>query len=159
MWYCTSNKQSENSCFEDGEFNFLKQGTFLIITWTASFSGETARFSYDRSQLHEEVFWTTLLCHSFQIFLDTVIYKGEIFKEHATLGINTHFKPTEIFQYVHYSSCHPPSAKIGFVKGETLRVLRINYWQSTFEVNKWNFKTGLLVRGYRHNLIVKYYRK
>jgi len=31
-WYCTPSKESKYSCFEDGEFNYLKSGTFLIIT-------------------------------------------------------------------------------------------------------------------------------
>ena len=56
-------------------------------------------------------------------FLDTVIYKGDRFKEQSILDIKTHFKPTETFQYTHFSSCHPPSVKIGFVKGEALRLL------------------------------------
>ena len=33
-------------------------------------------------------------------------------------------KPTETFQYTHFSSCHPPSVKKGFVKGEALCLLR-----------------------------------
>ena len=57
-------------------------------------------------------------------FLDTVVYRGERFKEQSILDIKTHFKPTETFQYTHYTSCHPSSVKIGFVKGEALRLLR-----------------------------------
>ena len=32
--------------------------------------------------------------------------------------MRTHFKPTETFQYTHFSSCHPPSVRKSFIKGE-----------------------------------------
>ena len=88
-------------------------------------------------------------------FLDTVIYKGDRFKEQSILDIKTHFKPTETFQYTHFSSCHPPSVKIGFVKGEALRLLRTNSSKATFEENISKFKKRLRTRGYPNNLIVK----
>ena len=77
-------------------------------------------------------------------FLDTVVYKGERFKEQSILDIKTHFKPTETFQYTHYTSCHLASVKIGFVKGEALRLLRTNSSNATFEENISNFRTRLL---------------
>ena len=71
--------------------------------------------------------------------------KGERFKEQSILD-----KPTETFQYTHYTSCHPSIVKIGFVKGEALRFLRTNSSE-----NISNFKTRLLARGYPRNLIAK----
>ena len=47
-------------------------------------------------------------------FLDTTIFKGERFYEDAILDIRTHFKPTETFQYTHFTSCHAPVVKKGF---------------------------------------------
>jgi len=41
-------------------------------------------------------------------FLDATLFKGERFNKQAILDIRTHFRPTEIFQYTHFSSCHPP---------------------------------------------------
>ena len=58
--------------------------------------------------------------------------------------IQTHFKPTETLQYTHFSSCHPLSAKKGFVKGEALRLLRTNSVKESFELKK----LRLLERGY-----------
>ena len=49
-------------------------------------------------------------------FLDTKVNKGERLKKEAVLDVRTHFKPTETFQYTHYSSCHPPGVKKGFIK-------------------------------------------
>ena len=42
------------------------------------------------------------------------------------LDSQTHFKPTETFQYTHFSSCHPFNTKKGFIKGEALRILKTN---------------------------------
>ena len=33
---------------------------------------------------------------------------------------------TETFQYTHYTSCHPPGVKRGFIKGEAIRLLGTN---------------------------------
>ena len=59
-------------------------------------------------------------------FLDTVVYKGTRFKEKSILDAKTHFKQTETFLHTHFTSCHPPNVKKGFVKGEALRILRKN---------------------------------
>ena len=54
-------------------------------------------------------------------FLDTVVYKGTRFKGKSIL--ETHFKKTETFLYKHFTPCHPPNVKKGFVKREALRIL------------------------------------
>ena len=56
--------------------------------------------------------------------LDTCVYKGERFKKESILDVRTHFKPTETFQYTHFSSWLPPGVRRGFIKGEALRLLR-----------------------------------
>ena len=71
-------------------------------------------------------------------FLDTVVYKGTRFKEKSILDAKTHFKQTETFLHTHFTSCHPPNVKKGFVKGEALRILRINSSETTFEENNSN---------------------
>ena len=81
------------------------------------------------------------------LFLDTVVYKGTRFKEKSILDEKTRFKKTETFQYTHFTSCHPPSVKKGFVKGEALRILRTNSSKTTFEENISNFKKRLIDRG------------
>ena len=55
-------------------------------------------------------------------FLDTVVYKGTRFKEKSILDAKTHFKQTETFMHTHFTSCHLPNIKKGFVKGEALRI-------------------------------------
>ena len=51
-----------------------------------------------------------------------------------TLDVQTHYKPTETFQYTHFSSSHLVSVKKGFIKRETLRLLRTNLVNETFEL-------------------------
>ena len=77
-------------------------------------------------------------------FLDTVVYKGTRFKEKSILDAKTHFKQTETFLHTHFTSCHPPNVKKGFVKGEALRILRKNSSKTTFEENNSNFKKRTL---------------
>ena len=85
-------------------------------------------------------------------FLDTIVYKGERFKE-SVLDLRTHFKPTETFQYTHFSSCHQYGVKRGFIKGEALRLLRTNSSKTLFEENIKKFKSRLLERGYPEDFI------
>ena len=86
-------------------------------------------------------------------FLDTVVCKGERFRGQSILNIKKHFKPTETFQYTHFSSTHLPGVKKGFVKGEALRLLRTNSSRTRFEENIIKFESRLFARGYPKNLI------
>ena len=67
--------------------------------------------------------------------------------------MRTHFKLTETFQYAHFSSCHPPGVKKGFIKGEALRLLRTNSSKKIFEEQIKNLKSRLRERGYPENLV------
>ena len=67
--------------------------------------------------------------------------------------MRTHFKPTETFQYTHFTSSHPPGVKKGFIKGEVLRLLRTNSSKKIFEEKIKAFKSNLLERGYPEKLI------
>ena len=88
-------------------------------------------------------------------FLDTTVYKGERFHNQGILDIRTHFKPTETFQYTHFSSCNPHGVRKGLIKGEALRLLRTNSSAKSFYENIYNLKKRLHTRGYPHNLIEK----
>ena len=86
--------------------------------------------------------------------LDTNIYKGERFRSNSVLDVCTHFKRTETFQYTHFSSCHPPGVKKGFIKGEALRLLRPKTLvKNTFEEQIQNPKSRLQEKGYPKNLV------
>ena len=68
------------------------------------------------------------------VFLDTEVFRGPRFAHSKTLDVTTHFKPTETFQYTHFSSCHPLSVKMGLIKGETLRLLITSSVKENFEL-------------------------
>ena len=85
-------------------------------------------------------------------FLDTIIYKGDRFRNDSILDICTHYKPTETFQNTHFTSCHLPGVKRGFIKGEALRLLRTNSSETMFEDNLSKFKLRLIKRGYQKKL-------
>ena len=67
-------------------------------------------------------------------FLDKVVYKGARFEIESILDIKTHYKPTETFQYTHYTSCHLPGVKRGFIKGEAIRLLRTTQSNDAFYI-------------------------
>ena len=81
------------------------------------------------------------------IFLDAVVYKGDIFLKESILDLRKYFKPTETFQYTNFYSCHPPGVTAGFMKGEALRLLSTNSSQTAFEENISNFAVRLKNRG------------
>ena len=112
-------------------------------------------FIEQANSYHPTIKFTAEISNAETTFLDTVVYKGNRFHHQSILDIKTHFKPTETFQYTHFSSSHPPGVKKGFVKGEALRLLRTNSSKTTFEDNIKKFKSRLLARGYPNNLIEK----
>ena len=114
---------------------------------------------------HPTIKFTADISETEITFLDTCIYKGDRFKKESILDVKTHFKPTETFQYTHFSSCHPSGVKKGFIKGEALWLLRTNSSKTTFAENISLFKQRLRARGYPDNLIdqtlseVKYHER
>ena len=81
------------------------------------------------------------------------MYKGKRFRDQFILDIKTHLKPTDTFQYTHFSSSHPPGVKKGFVKGEPRRLFRTNSSRTTFEENITKFLSRVLYRVYPKSLI------
>ena len=81
------------------------------------------KFIEQANSHHPTIKFTAEISNTEITFLDTVVYKGKRFRDHSILDIKTHFKPTETFQYTHFSSSHRSGVKKGFVKGEALRLL------------------------------------
>ena len=111
------------------------------------------KFIVEANSHHPTIKFTAEISNTETTFLDTVVYKGIRFQNRSILDIKKHFKPTETFQYTHFSSSHPPGVKKGFVKGEALRLFRTNSSRATFEENIAKFKSRLRARGYPNNLI------
>ena len=88
---------------------------------------------------HTKIKFTHEMSSEKIVFLDIEIFKGPRFITDKILDVQTHFKPTETFQYTQFSSCHPLSVKKGFVKGEALHLLRTNSVKKSFEFKKLQF--------------------
>ena len=73
-------------------------------------------FLEQANSFHPTIKFTAEISDKEITFLDTVVYKGERFQKDAILDIKIRYKPTETFQYTHYTSCHPPGVKRGFIK-------------------------------------------
>ena len=82
------------------------------------------QFIVQANKHHPTIKFTAEIPETETTFLDTNIYEGERFRSSSVLDVRTHFKPTETFQYTHFSSCHPTGVKKGFIKGEALRLLQ-----------------------------------
>ena len=83
---------------------------------------EVGRIIEQANTFHPTIKFTAEISENKITFLDTVVFKGE----RSILNIKTHYKPTETFQYTHFTPCHPPGVKRGFIKGEAIRLLRTN---------------------------------
>ena len=116
---------------------------------------EIKGFIDQANRCHPTIRFTAEISYKEIIFLDTCVYKGDRFNDTSILDVRTHYKPTETFQYTHFSSCHPPGVSKGFIKGEALRLLRTNSSETTFDVNIRQFKSRLHERGYPDTLVYK----
>ena len=114
---------------------------------------EIDKFIEHANRHHATIKFTAEISDKETTFLDTCVYKGERFKKENILDVRSHFKPTETFQYTHYSSCHPRGVSKGFIKGKALRLLRANSSKTTFEENIRNFRLRLRMRGYPRHLV------
>ena len=86
---------------------------------------EIELFIEQANNFHPTIKFTADISDKEITFLDTVVYKGERFSKESILDIKTHYKPTETFQYTHFTSCHPPGVKRGFIKGEAITSRRM----------------------------------
>ena len=127
---------------------FIDDGTSL---WDID-KQEIDLFLEQANSSHPTIKFTAEISDKEITFLDTVVYKGERFQKDAIPVTETHYKPTETFQYTHYTSCHPPGVKRGFIKGESIRLLGTNSSGKNSQESLSNFKTRLLARGYRKNV-------
>ena len=124
----------------------------MISLWHTS-RDVVEKFIEQTNKHHPTIKFTAEISCTYATFSDTIISKGQRFNKESVLDMRTHFKPTETFQYTFFTTCHPPGAKKGFVKGEALRLLRTNSSNKTFAQNITTFKNHLMEKGYPQNLI------
>ena len=144
-WNCNGHKDSSFDSFAN---------IFMTYIETTTLSKTVFRTTVWKCYIHDifSLHWTSKLpspnyrefkAEAFDTetaFLDTDAYKGTRFKEKSIRDANTHFKQTETFLHTHFTTCHLPNVKKGFVKGEALRILRKNSSETNFEENNSNLK-------------------
>ena len=81
-------------------------------------------FTDQANRLYPTIKFTAEVSENKITFLDTVVFKGGRFKSEFILDIKTRSKPTETFQYTHFTSCHLPGVKRGFIKGGFIYLLK-----------------------------------
>ena len=116
---------------------------------------EVSIFVNFANSFHPTIKFTCEMSSERAVFLDTEVFKGPRLSTLKILDSQTHFKPTETFQYTDFSSCHPFNTKKGFIKGEALRLLRTNSVKENFDKYKRDFKQRLCNRGYPTALVDK----
>ena len=124
----------------------------IFSLWTLN-REEILQFIEQANKHHPTIKFTAEISETETTFLDTNIYKGERFRSNSVLDVRTHFKPTETFQCRHFSSCHPPGVKKGFIKREARTLRRTNSSKEIFEEQIKNLKSRLRERGYPENLV------
>ena len=145
------------------ETEILNQSHFKPLTWKRYIDDVFSLWNINKEEInsfielansyHSTMKFTAEISDTKITFLDTCVYKGERFKKESILDVRTHFKPTETLQYTHFTSCHPPGVRKGFIKGKALRLLRTNSSKATFGENITKFKRRLRGRGYPGNLL------
>ena len=150
-------RQSRQKYWTSAKLNLLSGKDTLTIffsLWRTE-RKEIDEFIALANRHHPSIKFTAEISDKEINFLDTTVYKGERFHNQGILDIRTHFKPTETFQYTHFSFCNPHRVRKGLIKGESLRLLRTNSSGKSFYENIYNFKKRLCAGGYPQNLIEK----
>ena len=68
---------------------------------------EIGNFVDFANSFHATIKFTHEMSSDKIVFLDAEVYKGPRFSDNKTLDVQTHYQPTETFQYTHFSSSHP----------------------------------------------------
>ena len=96
----------------------------------------------------------TYECSSTSIdYLDLTIYKGERYETTGKLDIKPFFKHTNKFQYLAFSSAHPPNTFKSLIKGEFVRLLRACTDEETYDQIIHKMTTIFRDRGYPRHLV------
>ena len=79
----------------------------IFSIWNTN-KDEVTQFMEQANSHHPTIKFTADVSDTDTTFLDTSVYKSERIANGSILDIKMHFKPTETFQYTHFSSSHPP---------------------------------------------------
>ena len=120
----------------------------VFSLWNTSLD-KIESFVKKANNFHSTIKFTAEMSETEITFLDTKVYKGARFDEESILDVQTHSQTNRNIPVRELLLVSPTRReKKGFIKGESLRLLRTNSSQVTFERNIRNFHNRLLERGY-----------
>ncbi|XP_053391365.1 uncharacterized protein LOC128554143 [Mercenaria mercenaria] len=126
-------------------FRFLDD---IFMLWSHSLD-ELKKFIELLNTVHPMIKFTYNISESEVSFLDVDV---SIDDEH-NISTNVHVKPTNIHQYVDYSSCHPKACKNGIPYSQAKRYRRICSDENQFFGNIEQLRQHFLVRNYPESVI------
>jgi len=83
----------------------MENVTLMTFSLYGTVTYEVDRFIEQADTFHQTIKFTAEISENEITFLDAVVIKGDRLVEKTILDIKTHYKPTETFQYIHFSSC------------------------------------------------------
>lgn len=124
----------------------------IFIVWPSTEESLIA-FLERLNDSHTTIKYTWTISKEKVTFLDLDISKSSRFKLTGKLDTAIHFKPTNKFQYLAFTSSHPRSVHKGLIKGEMTRILRATSNQTLFQEAKTKIARALIQRGYPRKLV------
>ena len=119
----------------------------IICIWTGT-GNELESFLARLNTAHRTHRFTWSISNERIEFFDLNILKGGRFNTNRHLDISTHFKKTNTFQYLHFSSSHPRNAFKGLAKGGSYVLIQYTYNKP---INK--CRKHLFLRNYPKNVV------
>ena len=126
----------------------------IIIIWTKS-QQQLEQFLESLNNFHPSLHYT--YTHSMENidYLDLTIYKGPHFQNTQKLDTKTFQKPQNLYQYLHFESCHQKSIHKAIIIGECMRYARTNTSVDNYARTVQNFQTRLQSRNYPPQFVNK----
>ena len=126
----------------------------IFMVWTDT-TDKLNSFLRDLNGFHPNLRFTHQQSQHSTDFLDLTIYKGTQFNTCNILDTKTYQKPLNLYQYLHYTSAHPPKVFKAIVRGECIRYIRTNTSYETYAAMVHAFSQRLHKRGYPNKMIKK----
>ena len=126
----------------------------IFMIWTDT-EDKLNDFLSDLNSFHTNLNFTHEQSHLSINYLDLTIYKGTFFHFTNLLDTKTYQKQLNLYQYLHFTSTHPPKIYKAIIRGECIRYARTNTTYETYKATVHNFKLRLRKRGYPDRVITK----
>ena len=126
----------------------------IFMIWSGT-TEDLNTFMSNLNSIHPNLKFTHEVSQQSINFLDLTIYKGYNFPFTNILDIKTFQKPLNLYQYLHFTSNHPPNIFKAIIKGECVRFVRTNTTQEGYESTVYLFKNRLKKRGYPAEIVEK----